>query len=86
MMGVQNNVRAGQRELRFCTISRKPGQQVAKVLNVLERSLIETAIVAGFELINVSGTIMRYHTVTSVGRKKHHHPFPRELRVEARGR
>lgn len=84
MMGVRRNVRAGTRQINYCTINRKPGQQIPKILDTVEKALVEHALTSGFDLINQQGTSMRSHNITCLGRKVNHHPFPRGLKVRIR--
>ena len=46
----------------------KGGQQVPKVLNVTERSLIRHFIAEGHDLVNQQGVRIREHEITSAGR------------------
>ena len=84
MMGVRRNVRAGTRQINYCTISQKPGQQIAKVLDTVEKAFIEHALTSGFNLINLQGTSMRSHSIACTGKKRYHDPFPRKLKVRIR--
>lgn len=57
----------------------RPGQQLASTLNLVEKSLIESAIFGGYELLNQQGTKPRTDTLhfsgSRVGRSWH----PREI-------
>jgi len=81
MNGVKRNVRAGTRQINHCTVVTKPGQQLDKVLATVERAMIEHALTSGFDLINVSGTKLRSHCISSSGKKIHHRPFPRSMKL-----
>jgi hypothetical protein len=48
----------------------KGGQSVAKAISVVESALISTAMVEGFELINVQGTKTLAHSITSTGNRE----------------
>lgn len=84
MMGVKRNVRVGTRQINSCTINRKPGQQIPKLLDTVEKALIEHALTSGYDLINQQGTSMRSHDIKCVGQKANHNPFPRRLKVRIR--
>jgi hypothetical protein len=63
---------------------RKPGQQVTKVLNAVEHSLIEYALAEGHEILNIQGTKRREHQITSSGSRESRSWFPKQMFVAKR--
>ena len=57
----------GRRVLLPGEIVTKPGQQLAKTLELAERALIRHFLSEGHELVNVSGTKLRRHELESWG-------------------
>ncbi|MGD9667844.1 MAG: hypothetical protein AB7U75_02190 [Hyphomicrobiaceae bacterium] len=60
---------SGQRFVMVCTLNLKRGQQVDRVLGILERGLIDRALTEGHELINVHGTKTPTHSVSFQGNR-----------------
>ena len=60
----------GSRRLYAGEFIGKGGQSVAKAISVVESALISTAMVEGFELINVQGTKTLAHSITSTGNRE----------------
>ena len=59
----------GNRFILFCTFELKRGQQIERVLEVVERGLIDKALTEGHELINVQGTRTPKHTINFQGNR-----------------
>lgn len=60
---------SGHRELLVGELHAKPGQQLAKVLKVLERGLIKLALAQGNDIVNKQGTKIRSHTAIMAGNR-----------------
>ncbi len=78
MNGVKNSGN-GKKILLYAIVCTKKGQQIDKVLKVVEPSLINTALLEGFDIFNTQGTKTPVHTIKSSGRKTDHAPFPRVM-------
>ena len=66
MRGIQH-APSGDRLLFVAEFIPKPGQSTKKALSVIESALISTALVEGFELINVHGKKKEAHSIASRG-------------------
>jgi hypothetical protein len=85
MMGLK----AASGRMRFITYAKfigKPGQETARALNTIERSLIKYALATGYDILNVMGTKRREHVITSKGSSLAWAWMPREMYVEKRRR
>ncbi|HUO44801.1 MAG TPA: GIY-YIG nuclease family protein [Burkholderiales bacterium] len=60
---------AGYRVLLLAPILSRPGQQIARILELVESALIRTALVEGYELLNVQGTRTPVHKITFSGNR-----------------
>ena len=81
MKGIEN-AENGHRVLMVGVCRTKPGQQLKKVLDVLERAYIDHALTDGYELLNKQGAHRPIHRITSSGPRKGHVPFPRRMNVK----
>lgn len=75
------NAKAGKRVVMIGQFMGKPGQQVNRCLPLIERTLIRYFLSEGHDLVNVQGTRLRRHEVSSDGR----HPrnfIPKLMYVE----
>jgi hypothetical protein len=59
----------------------KQGQQVQRVLDIVEPTLIADAVAAGYSLVNKQLTNKSFHTVTSFGPTATRGPFSRTYNV-----
>lgn len=84
MKGLEDHFRRGSRRLLYATVITKRGQQIKKVLDIVERAYIEHSLSLGFDLLNKAGTKIRHHEISSCGRKRNHSPFPRLMNVRSR--
>lgn len=79
MRGVEE-ASSGSRLLLFCTLNLRPGQQVDKVLDIVEYACISHALSEGHELLNKQGTSTRTHSIHCYGRQDpKRFPFPRQM-------
>ena len=68
MTGLKNAA-AGYRVLLVGQLQTQRGQRLQTVLQMVESALIRSALVEGFELLNVQGTRTPVHTITSSGNR-----------------
>jgi hypothetical protein len=68
MTGLKNAA-AGYRVLSIGKLLTQRGQRLQTVLQLVESALIRSALVEGFELLNVQGTRTSVHTITSSGNR-----------------
>jgi hypothetical protein len=61
---------AGYRILLLAPLIPRPGQRISRVLQLVESALIRSALVEGYELLNVQGTRTRVHTITFSGNRE----------------
>ncbi len=66
MMGIKK-AQAGRRILLVARLYLKPGQQMGKVLDIVESALIKNALAQGHDLLNQQGTKTKVHVITSQG-------------------
>lgn len=66
MMGIKN-AQAGRRILLVARLYLKPGQQMSKVLDIVESALIKNALAQGHDLVNQHGTKTKVHVISSRG-------------------
>ena len=73
--------KAGRRVLLVGKFVPKSGQQTAKCLRLIERALIRHFLSEGHDLVNIQGTRLRRHVISSAGK----HPkrfFPKLMYLE----
>lgn len=61
------NAKTGKRIILTGEIITKPGQQLAKCLQIVERALIRYFLSEGHDLVNMQGTRLRRHELLSSG-------------------
>lgn len=66
MMGIKN-APAGRRILFVARLYLKRGQQMGKVLDIVESALIKNALAQGHDLLNQQGTKTKVHVIRSKG-------------------
>jgi hypothetical protein len=66
MMGIKN-AQAGHRILLVARLYLKRGQQMSKVLDIVESALIKNALAQGHDLLNQQGTKTKVHVIRSQG-------------------
>lgn len=66
MMGIKNS-HTGRRILLVARVHLKPGQQMSKVLDIVESALIKNALAQGHDLLNQQGTKTKVHVIRSRG-------------------
>jgi hypothetical protein len=64
MRGIENAA-IGSRFVAFGELKRRPGQQVPKCLDLMERALIRYYLAEKHELLNKNGTRVRKHSLAS---------------------
>ena len=79
MKGVSSSL-TGRRILLTAVLEPKRGQRIPNLLKIVESAYIENALSEGHELLNMQGTKIPSHTITSGGTKKSHKPFPRNMK------
>lgn len=75
------NARIGKRIVLVGEFQAKPGQQQAACLKNLERAFIRHYLSEGHDLVNIQGTSLRQHKISSNGK----HPkrwWPRDIYLE----
>ena len=83
MKGIEKAPRR-PRYLAYAVYTPTPGQDIKKVLGIVENSLIRYAMAQGHDLINIHGTRLREHHIMSSGSKDSRSWFPGEMSVEKR--
>jgi hypothetical protein len=66
MMAIKN-AQAGNRILLVARLQLRRGQQMSKVLDIVESALIKNALVQGHDLLNQQGTRTKVHVIRSKG-------------------
>jgi hypothetical protein len=66
MMGIKN-AHAGRRILLIARLYLRRGQQMRKVLDIVESALIKNALAQGHDLLNQQGTKTKVHVIRSQG-------------------
>lgn len=83
MKQVQDWNKNGARVLLLGYLKLHGAQDEAKVLNIVERALIEHGLAEGHPLVNVQGTKKPVHTLTFRGNRSSEQVAPREMFVRA---
>jgi len=81
MMGIKN-ARAGRRILLVARLYLKRGQQMSKVLDIVESALIKNALAQGHDLLNQQGTKTKVHVITSKGNSSSRQVAPLTMLAE----
>jgi hypothetical protein len=81
MMGLKN-APTGARVFMYCKVTTKKGQQLSKVLNVLQKALIEHALSEGHELLNTQLTKTRVNEITFKGNRDSEKVFPCKMYIK----
>jgi hypothetical protein len=81
LMKALREAKKGPKVVLLGEISTRQGQQIQRVLDVVERMLIAEAVDAGYTLVNRQLTKARFHTVVSVGPTAARGPFERTNHV-----
>jgi hypothetical protein len=56
----------GYKRVICCTIQSKSGQRIERILTIVEKNLIRQALTSGHELINIQGSKIYFHEITTV--------------------
>lgn len=83
MMGIKN-APTGRRILLVARLNLKRGQQMNKVLDIVESALIKNALAQGHDLLNQQGTKTRVHVIRSVGNSSSRQVAPLTMFAERR--
>ena len=83
MVGLQKAPN-GRRILLVGRVSLHPGQQKAKVLDIVESALIKHALAQGHDLLNQQGTKTKVHAIKSKGNSSSRQIAPLKMLVERR--
>ena len=67
--------KAGAKVVLVAEIATKQGQQIDRVLNIVEPALIADAVAAGYTLLNKQLTSATFHKITSKGPPEARGPF-----------
>jgi hypothetical protein len=59
----------GYRVLLLAPVIARPGQRIARVLQIVEGALIRSALIEGYEILNVQGARTPVHTISSSGNR-----------------
>ncbi len=69
MRGIERSP-TGARKLFLGQIVTRPNQRATDAIKIIESALISTAMVEGYDLLNVSGTRTLAHSITSSGNRE----------------
>jgi hypothetical protein len=83
MMGIKN-AHAGRRILLVARLKLRRGQQMSKVLDIVEAALIKNALAQGHDLLNQQGTKTRVHVIKSQGNSSSRQVAPLTMLAERR--
>ena len=78
MKGIQNSGK-GSKLLMFCTLNIKRGQNLVRVLGLLEKNLIKEAFAQGYELLNIQGSKIHFHRIVFSGNRTSEYFFNRSI-------
>jgi hypothetical protein len=81
LMKALRQAKNGPKVVLLGEIATKQGQQIQRVLDVVEPTLIADAVVAGYTLVNRQLTSAKFHTVVSAGPTAARGPFDRTYHV-----
>jgi hypothetical protein len=81
MMGIKNAT-SGHRILLVARLYLKPGQQMSKVLDIVESAIIKHALAQGHDLLNQQGTKTKVHTINSKGNSSSRQVAPLKMFAE----
>lgn len=81
LMKALREAKSGGKVVLLAEIQTKRGQQIQRVLDVVEPTLIAEAAAAGYTLVNRQLTKAKFHFVVSNGPTKARGPFERTYRV-----
>ena len=78
MNGIKNFGK-GYKAFIYCTIKPKRGQNLKKILEILERNLIKYAFTEGHELVNIQGAKIHFHEISFHGNRASESLFSRKI-------
>ena len=81
LMKALREAKAGAKVVLIAELKTKKGQQIARVLDVVEPTLIAAAVAAGSTLVNKQLTSQKFHSVVSSGPTGARGPFDRTYNV-----
>lgn len=80
MKGIEN-APAGKRMFIYCQVRNKKGRRLRKVLEVLERALVEHALSEGHELLNTQLTKTKVHSISFKRNREAEKLVPRKMLI-----
>ncbi len=83
LMNGLRNFGNGQKIFSWANINLRPGQNIDRILHVLERMLIVHATDDGHELLNVNGARLPHHVAELNGNREISNIFSRSIRLMA---
>lgn len=81
LMKALRHAKSGPKVVLLAEVLTKQGQQIQRVLDVVEPTLIADAVAAGYTLVNRQLTSAKFHTVVSKGPTNSRGPFERTYHV-----
>jgi hypothetical protein len=81
LMKALREAKSGARSILIAEIRTRQGQQVQRVLDIVERAFVAEAVRAGFSLVNRQLVSQSFHDIASTGAKTFRGPFPPSLSV-----
>jgi predicted GIY-YIG superfamily endonuclease len=81
LMRAMRDAKSGTRAILFGEVITKRGQQIERVLKVVEETLIAEAVESGFGLVNRQLTSAKFHSIVFGGPTKDRGPFDRSYSV-----
>jgi hypothetical protein len=84
MQGIKDpEIGNGSRGVIWCTVRARAPKKCEKILDVLERGLIQHALSEGHELLNVKLTKLKAHSVQFTGNRMSEQLAPRRMLIRA---
>jgi hypothetical protein len=83
MRGIED-AEIGRRVLLFVELHPRPGQQIPRALDIIEKALIRHALSEGYELLNIQGAKTPTHALKFRGNIEARSVFPRRMYVPVR--
>jgi len=81
LMKAMREAKSGARSILIAEIRTRQGQQVQRVLDIVERAFIAEAVRSGSSLVNRQLVAQNFHEIASTGAKASRGPFPPSLSV-----
>jgi predicted GIY-YIG superfamily endonuclease len=81
LMRALREAKKGSKVVLLAEVQTKQGQQIQRVLDIIEPTLIADAVATGYTLVNRQLTKSKYHFIVSNGATSDRGPFDRTYRV-----